>query len=166
MASSCTVARKEACKDLWGWDRLVRELGCHHRVAVVQGEQDLPRPRTSHTLPRMLVSALAEGVCSKGKGRARDKRKRKAKDREAKDPKDRGSTVTDSVQGSGELEGLGLGAPKMRFTSKGRKGTLGIRRAPGKDSTLILGASNTGNESCCFIPFSVLYSTLISFCIV
>lgn len=148
MASSCTAARKEACKDLWGWDRLVRELGCHHRVAVVQGERDLPRPRTSHTLPRMLVLALAEVACSKGKGRVRDKRKRKAKDRAGKDPKDRDSMVTDSVQGSGELEELELEALKMRFTSKDRKGTLGIRRAPGKDSTLILGGSNTGNKSC------------------
>ena len=162
MASSCTVARKEACKDSWGWVRQVRELVCHHRVAVAQGEQDLPRPRTSHTPPRMLVLALAVVVCSKRKGRARDKRKRKAKDREAKDPKDRGSMVTDSAQESGELEELELGALKMRFTNKDRKGTLGIRRAPGKDSTLILGgSSNTGNDSC-FIPFSVrilLYST-------
>ena len=126
----------------------MRELECHHRVAVVQGEQDLPRPRTSHTLPRMLVLALAEVVYNKGKGRARDKGKRRAKVREAKGPKDRGSivTLTDSAQESEELEASELGALKMHFTSKDRKGTLGIRRAAGRDSTLILGASNTGNK--------------------
>jgi hypothetical protein len=54
--------------------------------------------------------------------------------------------VTGSVQGSGELGELELAALKMRFTNKDRKGTLGIRRAQGRDSTLILGASNTGNK--------------------
>lgn len=68
---------------------------------------------------------------------------------------------------------MALGAHKVRFTSKDRKGTLGIRRAQGTvDSTLILRVSNTGSrstfdschDSCrliCFIPYIPPQSLLL-----
>lgn len=99
MANSCTVLRKGACKDSWGWVKPEREPACHHQLVAVQGGPVLPKPRTSHTRPRMLEWVLAGAVSNKAKARAKDNRKDKGK--VAKDRKDRDFMVTGSVQGVG-----------------------------------------------------------------